>query len=69
MEPRIEVVKGGVVAIGDGWAVIGESEDQARARFAEARDRHIAIAARPDPHPVPTEPRRPAWQSPTGAPG
>ena len=69
MEPRIEVVKGGVAAVGRGWAVIGETEVQARARFAEALSEHEAIAARPDPHPIPTEPRLPSWQSQTGAQG
>lgn len=69
MEPRIEPVKGGVAAVGPGWAVVGQSEDDARRRFAEALREHETIESRPDPHPYPTERAQQPWRSPTFAQG
>jgi hypothetical protein len=69
MEPRIEPIKGGVAAVGPGWAVVAESEEEARQLFEVAQRRHEAIEARPDPHPYSTEPQRQSWQSPSGAQG
>lgn len=55
--PRIERVKGGWAAYGDGWAVTGSTPEEARERFDAALLRHREILARPDP----------LAQSPTGA--
>jgi hypothetical protein len=59
MEPRIEFVKGGVAAVGNGWAVVAPTEQLAMARYHEAERRHKAIEARPDPHPEVRETRSP----------
>ena len=48
-EPRIEEVRGGYAALGDGWAVVAASPDEARKRFRDAERVHQEIAARPDP--------------------
>ena len=69
MEPRIEPIKNGVAAVGEGWAVVAADESAARDRFAEALRAHADIEARPDPHPYPIEQRLPAWQSQTVARG
>lgn len=67
MEPRIVQIRGGVAAVGSGWAVVAETEQEARRLFEAAVMRHRAIEARPDPHPFPTASQRRAWQS-VGAP-
>lgn len=66
MQPRIELVKGAVAAVGERWAVFGGSEEEARRLYAEAVERHEAIRARPDPAPYPSERQQPSWRSPGG---
>jgi hypothetical protein len=55
-EPRIVWIRGGFVALGDGWAVVGQTERQAREAFTDAQIRHETIQSRPDPHPWPIAP-------------
>jgi hypothetical protein len=43
---RLEPVKGGWAALGDGWAVFAPTEDEAAQRFAEAERKHQEIDAR-----------------------
>jgi hypothetical protein len=43
---RLERVKGGWAAIGDGWAVFAPTEDEAKERFAEAERKHQEIDGR-----------------------
>jgi len=46
--PRIEAVKNGWAAYGNGWAVRGETPEDARARYLEAERRHREIESRSD---------------------
>lgn len=46
--PRVEPVKNGWAAYGEGWAVKGRTPEEARERFAEAERRHKEIAERPE---------------------
>jgi hypothetical protein len=41
-----ERVREGWAAIGDGWAVFAPTEEEAKARFAEAERKHEEIDAR-----------------------
>ena len=43
---RLEQVKGGWAAIGDGWAVFAPTEDEATKRFTEAEHKHREIDER-----------------------
>lgn len=43
---KLERVKGGWAAVGDGWAVFGATEDEAAERFAEAEHKHEEIDER-----------------------
>lgn len=43
---RLERVREGWAAIGDGWAVFAPTEDEAKDRFAEAERKHREIDAR-----------------------
>lgn len=43
---RLEQVKGGWAAIGDGWAVFAPTEDEATERFTEAERKHREIDER-----------------------
>ena len=47
--PRMEPVKGGWAARGDGWAVHAPTRDEALQRFQEAKKRHEMIEQRPIP--------------------
>jgi len=47
--PRIEEIRGGFVAIGEGWAVVAATPGEAVKRYREAQRIHREIAARPDP--------------------
>lgn len=48
-EPRLERIKGGWAARGDGWAVHGATQDEALERYQEAVRRHEEIDRRPLP--------------------
>ena len=48
-EPQLYEVKGGWHAAGRGWAVFGETREQAIERFHEAVAKHMEIDARPMP--------------------
>jgi hypothetical protein len=66
--PTLIQVKGGWAALGTGWAVTGETQEQATNRFLEALRKHQEIMARPDPTVSgPTEPQPHASQSLTAA--
>lgn len=43
---RLEQVKGGWAAVGDGWAVIAPTEDEAAELFAAAERKHREIDER-----------------------
>jgi hypothetical protein len=43
---RLERVREGWAAIGDGWAVFAPSKEEAEARFIEAERKHEEIDAR-----------------------
>ena len=45
--PRLARIKGGWAAYGDGWAVRGQSKDDALERFWQAVTRHKEIDQRP----------------------
>lgn len=40
LEPILMPIKGGWAALGDGWAVFGESKDDAIKKFRQAESRH-----------------------------
>lgn len=46
IEPRLVPVKQGWAAVGDGWAVVGATRDEARKRFNAAEERHAELRAR-----------------------
>lgn len=46
MQATLVAVKGGWHAVGDGWAVFGETEEQALERYQEAEQRHAEILSR-----------------------
>lgn len=48
MEARIVQVAVGWAAVGRGWAVVGESREDAVAKYQEAERRHAEIMARSD---------------------
>ena len=48
-QPRIEQIKNGWAALGNGWAVFGTTKEEALAKFREAEERHKLIAARAEP--------------------
>ena len=43
---RLEQIRMGWAAVGDGWAVFGSSEEEATLRFEEAERKHQEISAR-----------------------
>jgi hypothetical protein len=43
---RLEQVREGWAAVGDGWAVFGTSKEEATLRFEEAERKHQEIRAR-----------------------
>jgi hypothetical protein len=43
----IETTYGKWLALGDGWAVMGATAEEAQSEFAAAEERHSRIAARP----------------------
>ena len=45
--PRLARIKGGWAAYGDGWAVRGQSKDDALEQFWQAVERHKEIDQRP----------------------
>ena len=45
-EPRVKQIKQGWMALGDGWAVEGTTEREAREHFREAERRHQEIDAK-----------------------
>jgi len=45
---KLDRIKGGWAARGDGWAVHGATEDEAIRRYQEAVEKHREILARPD---------------------
>lgn len=47
-QPVMLPIKDGWAAIGDGWAVHGVSQEEARRRFEDALQRNRTIEARPD---------------------
>lgn len=47
--PKVEQVRGGWAALGAGWAVHGETEQEARRRYEEAERRHREIDVRAAP--------------------
>jgi hypothetical protein len=51
VRPRLEQIKNGWAARGDGWAVHGRTQDEAIRRFAEAEKRHTDLIKRPVPSP------------------
>lgn len=46
MPPTLVEVKGGWHAVGDGWAVFGQTKQEALARYEEAERKHAEILAR-----------------------
>jgi hypothetical protein len=46
MQATLVEVKGGWHAVGDGWAVFGQSKQEALARYEEAERQHAEILAR-----------------------
>ena len=53
-DPRVEPIKGGWAARGDGWAVHGVTREEALLRFQEAKRRHKLIEKRPAHPPATT---------------
>ena len=51
--PRLDRIKGGWAARGNGWAVHGKSKDDALARFWDAVKKHEEIDSRPLREPEP----------------
>lgn len=47
---KVKAIRGGWAALGKGWAVFGETRNEALERFREARTTHAAIEARPAPN-------------------
>ena len=47
IEPKLTQVTGGWAAHGDGWAVHGQTRDEALRLFGEALKRHAEIDAQP----------------------
>ena len=47
--PRIEQIRGGFAAIGNGWAVAARTPSEAEQRYRAAERLHREIEARPDP--------------------
>jgi hypothetical protein len=47
--PTLTPIKGGWAALGVGWAVFGETQEQAMDRFLAAVRKHQEIMARPEP--------------------
>ena len=45
--PKLEPIKNGWAARGDGWAVHAPTQEEAITRFREAEQRHREIDARP----------------------
>lgn len=48
-EPKIVPIKGGWLAVGRGWAVVGTSPEEARAAYEMAEHRHEQIDGRMAP--------------------
>jgi len=46
MEPRLVKVKNGWAAVGDYWAVFGNTEEDAVSKFRKAEQKHEEIAKR-----------------------
>lgn len=46
MQPKLVGIKGGWAAVGKGWAVFGETKEQALQNFVAAESRHATIAMR-----------------------
>lgn len=46
MEARLIGIKGGWAALGQGWAVFGESKSDALAKYRDAMRRHESILSR-----------------------
>ena len=49
VEPQLSPIKGGWAALGAGWAVFGESKDEALVKYREADELHRIIEERPIP--------------------
>jgi hypothetical protein len=47
-EPQVVPIKSGWAAVGDGWAVHGKTQEEARRLFEVAELKHQEIDARPD---------------------
>ena len=47
--PIFVPIRGGWAALGIGWAVFGETQEQAADRFREAEHKHREIMERPEP--------------------
>lgn len=45
-EPRLVEIKDGWAALGEGWAVFGETPDDARKRYVAADEKHAELRAR-----------------------
>ena len=45
-QPKLERIKNGWAAVGNGWAVHGRTEEEALELFRQAQDRHARIAER-----------------------
>lgn len=67
--PTLVPIRGGWAALGVGWAVFGETQEQAAGRFLEAERKHREIMERPEPTVSgPTELPPPSSRSLTAAP-
>ena len=60
MMPRLEPIKAGWAARGDGWAVHGSTKEEAERKFEEAQRRHEEMSKRTD---SPNSPLRADWRS------
>jgi hypothetical protein len=52
-EPRLVPIKSGWAAVGDGWAVHGTTQEEARQLFEAAEKKHQEIDARPNVSMIP----------------
>lgn len=56
MEAQLERIRNGWAAVGKGWAVFGETPEEAKESFRLAEAKHAEIESRRKP---PEEPREP----------